>query len=122
FLCASFSLSLSLTLASSSSSGVGSCRIRTRRLPSGAHSKSSTSCAVSVSFCASPPKRFSSQTWCLPSLRVERKPRYLPSGLQRGWEEETPSAESAMPSPPDVAVIQLRCSCLFLSWLVLLTV
>src|SRR5882672_11149325 len=75
--------SLSLALAASSSSE-GSRRTTTRRVLSGDHAKSSTSCGVSVTCWASPPDRLSSQICVLPSLRAERKARYLPSGLQRG--------------------------------------
>src|SRR5271170_1652238 len=92
------SSSLSLFLASSSSSGEGSRRTRAMRRPSGDQKKSSTSCAVSVSFSASPPRRFKSQICSLPSLREERKARNFPSGLQRGWEEEASSEVSAMGS------------------------
>src|SRR5262249_41854126 len=108
--------------ASSTSSGVGSWRTTTRRLPSGAHSKVSTSWTVSVSFWASPPRRLRSQTWVLPSLRAERKAKYLPSGLQRGWDEETLSAERASASPPAAGTIQMRFSRLSLSRLVVPTV
>ena len=83
------SLSFSLLLASSNSSGLASRSTNTKRLPSGDHAKSSTSCGVSVSFCASPPRRFSSHTCVFPSLRAERNARYLPSGLQRGCDEDT---------------------------------
>src|SRR5690349_23414625 len=71
--------------------GVQTCALpisTTSHWPSGAQAKSSTSCIVSVSFCASPPIRFNSQTWVLPSLRAERNARYLPSGLQRGCDDE----------------------------------
>ena len=106
----SLSLSLSLFFASSSSSGFASRSTTTSRLPSGAHSKSSTSCAVSVSFCASPPCRFNSQTWVFPSLRAESNARYLPSGLHRGCDDETSSAVSAIASPPAAGTIQIRSS------------
>src|SRR5260370_18182350 len=96
----SFSLSLVLTAASSSSEG--SRRIRTRRVLSGDQTKSSTSWGVSVTRWASPPDRLSSHTWVLPSLRAERKARYLPLGLQRGCEEETPSAVIWMAAAPAV--------------------
>src|SRR5229473_42717 len=85
---ASGSFSLSLVLAAANSSSDGSRRITTRRVLSGDHAKSSTSCGVSVRCWASPPERSRSQTCVLPSLRAERKARYLPSGLQRGCEEE----------------------------------
>src|SRR5260370_12287140 len=107
--------SLSLSLAASISSGLGSWRIRTRRVLSGDHSKSLTPSATSVSFCASPPRRSRSQTWFLPALRAERKERYLPSGLQRGCEEETPSTVMGRGSPPLAETTQRRCS--FLSCL-----
>src|SRR5437660_305590 len=77
---------------------------------SGDHSKSSTPWGVSVRWVASPPRRLRSQTWVLPLFREERKARYLPSGLQRGCEEETPSAVMEMGSPPWVETIQRRCS------------
>jgi len=61
---------------------------------------------VSVSFCASPPRRLSSQTWvCLHREQTERKPFAI--GLQRGWEELAPSAVNAMASPPVAAIIQI---------------
>src|SRR5437667_9827956 len=85
-------LSLSLSLAASKSSGLGSRRMRTRRVLSGDHSKSSTPWGVAVRWVASPPRRLRSQTWVLPLFGVEKKARYLPSGPQRGCEEETPSA------------------------------
>src|SRR6266436_2905431 len=105
-------LSLSLSLAASASSGLGSWRIRTRRVLSGDHSKSLTPCATSVSFCASPPRRSSSHTWFLPALRADVNARYLPSGLQRGCAEESPSAVRGMASPPRLETIQRRCSLL----------
>src|SRR5712692_9299632 len=111
-------LSLSLSLAASTSSGLGSWRISTRRVLSGDHSKSLTPWAVSVRRNPSPPRRFSSHTWLLPALREERKARYLPSGLQRGCEEEIPSAVMGIASPPWVETIQRRCS--FLSSLSIL--
>src|SRR4030081_1898657 len=77
-------VSLSLALAAASSSSEGSRRTTTRRVLSGDHAKSSTSCGVSVTCWASPPDRLRSQICVLPSLRAERKARYLPSGLQRG--------------------------------------
>src|ERR1700731_3741441 len=86
------SFSFSLVLASANSSSEGSRRITTRRVLSGDQAKSSISCGVLVSRWASPPARLRSQTSVLPSLRADRKARYLPSGLQRGWEDETPSA------------------------------
>jgi len=51
----SLSLSLALVLAASSSSSEGSRRTTTRRVLSGDHAKSSTSCGVSVRCWASPP-------------------------------------------------------------------
>src|SRR5260370_42245210 len=93
-------LSLSLSLAASTSSDLGSWRTTTRRVLSGDHSKSLTPWAVSVRRTASPPSRFRSHTWFLPALREERNARYLPSGLQRGCEEEPPSAVVGGGSPP----------------------
>src|SRR5258707_12367274 len=84
-------LSLSLSLAASTSSDLGSWRTTTRRVLSGDHSKALTPWAVSVRRTASPPSRFRSHTWLLPAFREERNPRYLPSGLQRGGEDETVS-------------------------------
>src|SRR5712692_11548942 len=100
----------SLFLTASRSSGLGSRRISTRRLLSGDHSKSSTPWAVSVRRTASPPRRSSSHTCALPPSRADRNERYLPSGLQRTWEEETPSAVRGMASPPRVEIIHRRCS------------
>src|SRR5712672_1303136 len=77
---------------------------------SGDHSKSSTSCGVSVSFCASPPFLLSSQTCVFPSFRAERNARYLPSGLQRGCDDETSSAVRAIASPPAAGTIQILSS------------
>src|ERR1051325_3351370 len=81
---AALSLSLSLFLAASSSSSVGSRRISDNRVESGDQTKSSTSWEVSVSFCASPPRRFRSQTCVFPSSRADKKASHFPSGLQRG--------------------------------------
>src|SRR5690242_10651319 len=55
------------------------------RLLSGAHAYSSMPSLSSVTRCASPPRRSSSQS-CepLPPWRDDRNDRYLPSGLQRG--------------------------------------
>src|SRR6478752_2836165 len=55
------------------------------RLLSGAHAYSSMPSFSSVTRCASPPRRSSSQS-CdpLPPSRDERNDRYFPSGLQRG--------------------------------------
>src|ERR1700730_15677841 len=111
-------LSLSFSLAASASSGLGSWRIKRRRGVSGDHSKSLTPWTVSVRRTASPPRRLSNHTWLLPALREERNARYLPSGLQRGCEEETPSAVMGTGSPPWVETIQSRCS--FLSSLSIL--
>src|SRR5260370_5377923 len=105
-------LSLSLSLAASTCSGLGSWRTTTRRVLSGDHSKSLTPWAVSVRRTASPPRRFRSHTWLLPALREERNARYLPSGLQRGCEEETPSAVMGRGSPPRVETVQTCCSLL----------
>src|SRR5215468_12351292 len=80
-------LSLSLDFAASTSSGVGSRKTSTNRLPSGAQSKSCTSCAVLVSFCASPPCRFRTHTCVLPLLRADKNARNLPFGLQRGCDD-----------------------------------
>src|SRR5579885_1154630 len=104
--------SFSLALAASSSSGEGSRRTKKRRRLSGEQSNSSTSSRVYVSFCASPPSRLRSQTWVLPSSRAERNASHLPSGLQRGWEEETPSAVRGTGSPPATGTIQMRSSVL----------
>src|SRR5882724_4146231 len=94
--------------AAASSSSVGSRSTSARRVESGDQTKSYTSCGVSVSFCASPPSRLSSQTWVLPSSRADRNASHLLSGLQRGWDELTPSAVNAMASPPVAAIIQVR--------------
>src|SRR5579871_1664810 len=72
------------SLASSTSSGVGSRSTSTNRWLSGDQAKSSTSCTVSVIFCASPPCRLRRYTCFLPSFRPDKKARYFPSGLQRG--------------------------------------
>src|SRR6201998_20148 len=96
----SSSPSLVLSLNASRSSSEASRRTKTSRLASGDQAKSSTSCGVSVRRCASPPDRLSSQAWVLPSFRADRKARYLPSGLQRGWLDETFSAVIGTGSPP----------------------
>src|SRR5689334_13155532 len=98
--------SLSLSRNASSSSGLGSRRTRQRLWLSGDQAKSWASCGVLVRRCASPPLRLSCQIWVLPSSRAERKARYFPSGLQRGWVEETPSAVSGTASPPANGTIQ----------------
>src|SRR5579859_8188232 len=105
-------LVLSLFFAASRSSSVGSRRISASRAESGDQAKSSTPCGVSVSFCASPPRRFNSQTCVLPSSREERNASHLPSGLQRGWLELAPSAVRGIASPPEVEIIQMRDSLL----------
>src|SRR5690242_13767973 len=102
------SASLSLVLAAANSSSEASRSITTRRVLSGDQAKSSTSWGVSVRRWASPPDRLSSQICVLPSLRAERKARYLPSGLQRGWEEEAPFLVMGMASPPEVGADQMR--------------
>jgi hypothetical protein len=48
------------------------------------------------------------ETWVFPSFLAERKPRYFPSGLQRGEEELSPSAEREIGSPPAAGTIQIR--------------
>src|SRR5260370_10681819 len=103
-------LSLSLSLAASTSAKLGSWRTTTRRVLSVDQSKSLTPWAVSVGRTASPPSRFRSHTWLLPAFREERNARYLPSGLQRGCEEETLSAVMGRGSPPWGETIQRRCS------------
>ena len=80
------------------------------RLPSGDHSNPLTPCFTSVSFCASPPRRSSTQTCVSPPLREERKPSQRPSGLHCGFEDETPSAVSGSASPPAAGAIQMRVS------------
>ena len=47
----------------------------------------------------------SSQTWVWLSPRSERKARYLPSGLQRGWEERGGSPPEAGPNQPRVSFL-----------------
>src|SRR5918993_3101833 len=76
--------------SASFSDGSGSWTTRTSRLLSGDHAWSDTPPLMSVSFIASPPARFSSQT-CPPfaPCRDETNDRYLPSGLQRG--DDSPS-------------------------------
>src|SRR5215471_15151350 len=108
------SLSLSLALASNSS-GEGSRSTSTNRLPSGDHSKSSTSWTVSVNRCASPPDRLSKYTWLFPSFpspsgRDEVNARYWPSGDHRGCSDDMPSAVSAIGSPTAAGTIQIRVS------------
>src|SRR5580704_14934097 len=56
--------------------------------------------------------RLRSHTCVLPSSRLERKARYFPSGLQRGWDEDTFSAVMTMGSPPEDGAIQTRVSVL----------
>src|SRR5262249_45349080 len=100
-------LSFSFSAAQAASSGDGSRITSAKRLPSGDHSNECTLWSVLVSFCASPPIRFSSHTCVFPSLRSERNARYLPSGLQRGVDDDTPSAVMGMASPTLVGTIQI---------------
>src|SRR5450432_2609729 len=100
------------SFAASNSSGVGSRKTKTSRRLSGAQTKLSTSCGVSVRRWASPPRRLSNHTCVLPSLRSERNASDLPSGLQRGWEEEAPSEVMGAGSPPEEGTDQIRSSLL----------
>ena len=52
--------------------------------------------------------RFNNQTWVLPSSRLDRNARNFPSGLQRGWSDDSSSEVIGTASPPAVATIQMR--------------
>src|SRR5262245_61359248 len=92
-----------------SASGSGSVTTRTSFLESGDQSKSSTPPLSAVIFSASPPVRGRSQTCetSLSSLRLERKARYLPSGLQRGLDSDSLSVVRRTDSWPSQRVIQM---------------
>src|SRR5215831_9690874 len=108
-----FSGSLS---SSFGSRGSGSLTTNTRRLPSGAQAYSSMPPLTSLTFTASPPARFSSQSW--PSLapwRDETNERYLLSGLQRGCDSPSGDEVSWMSWVPSQLAIQMSVSFLSVS-------
>src|SRR5262245_23962525 len=89
--------------------GSGSVTTRTSFFESGDQSKSSTPPFSEVIFSASPPVRGNSQTWeaSLSSSRLERKARYLPSGLQRGEDSDSLLVVRRVDSWPSQRVIQI---------------
>ncbi len=56
------------------------------------------------------PSRFSNQTCVVPPFRADKNANHFPSGLHSGCPDETPSAVSAIASPPANGTIQIRCS------------
>src|SRR5215831_14040620 len=108
---------LSPSLPSSfGSRGSGSSTTKTRRLPSGDQAYSSMPPLTSLTFTASPPPRFISQSW--PSLapwRDETNERYLLSGLQRGCDSLSAENVSWISCVPSQLAIQMSESFLSVS-------